>query len=169
MRTLLALVFGFIATACWAGSSYLCGSNEQVVFGCTAGDKMISVCASQTFNSTTGYVQYRYGTKSKIELEYPTIKVPPHGYFWFSQTMYSGGGAARIRFVNRGYQYAVFDSTVRTGFGDGPNKPDFSAGVEIKTPKKGKRTRQCTGADGGIAESAYENFDQEEFDDRYDP
>ena len=167
LKLLITAIFLF-PVLCRAESNYLCRSDEQVVFGCKAGAKMISVCASVPFTPTSGYVQYRFGTLSKLELEYPEKQEPPKDHFWLSTAMYSGGGEARIRFQNQGYQYTVFDRTVRTGFGGGPNNPKFSAGVGVIAQGQKNKTKGCSD-NGSVRSVAYENLDREDFDDDYNP
>ena len=146
-----------------ADSSYLCHADEQVLFGCQAGSKMISICASAKLTPGSGYVQYRFGTPSSIELKYPDEPQPPHGLFWASQATYSGGGETSIRFVNHDVKYMVFDGMVRTEFDGGPNSPKFSAGVSIRIKGQKDRTKVCTD-DGGVRGDAYQSLDQEDFD-----
>jgi hypothetical protein len=171
MRIPFFVLSALLPVVCAAASSYLCKSNEQVIFGCMAGKKMISVCASPLFTPTTGYLQYRFGTPSKLELEYPEKPEPPKGHFWFSSTGYAGGGEARIRFVNQGSQYTVFARTVRTGFGsDGKHYPAFSAGVGIKARGQKDTTRLCTSDDGTIDATAYDHPEMmEQFNSDYAP
>lgn len=94
LKGVCILTMGAIALDAFAGTpeqSYLCKAQETLLFGCNAVSKMISVCASQGFSATTGYVQYRFGTPGNIELSYPEKLSPPNGHFWFSSTGYSGG------------------------------------------------------------------------------
>src|SRR5688500_5940508 len=51
----------------------LCAKTERVIFACVLRRpaKIVSVCASKDLTRDTGYVQYRFGSPAKIELEYP--------------------------------------------------------------------------------------------------
>jgi len=99
----------------------------------------------------------------KVELNYPETPQPAQGHFHFSRTAYSGGGAIHIRFTNSGYEYILFDSTIRTGFGSGPNNPEFSAGVI--TRYRGKTSIRKCSDDASISSEALEAIPAEEFED----
>ncbi|KPF67920.1 hypothetical protein IP84_11765 [beta proteobacterium AAP99] len=58
--------------------------------------------------------------------------------------MYSGGGEARIRFRNADTDYILFDATNRTGFGGGPNNPQFTAGIATRVDGKLTSLRKCS-------------------------
>jgi hypothetical protein len=46
----------------------LCNNNEYVVFSFnTKNNKTASLCISKTISATSGYLLYRFGTKTKIE------------------------------------------------------------------------------------------------------
>jgi hypothetical protein len=160
-----------------AAPRYLCQSNEKVVFGCTAGDKMLSLRASPKFTSTSGYMQYRFGTPTKIELTYPEARKPPKGYFWHSSTLYSGGFDERVRFKNQGVQYLIFDRMIRTGFDEAGNNPEMTSGVLLRIPGKQDTVRLCTGNDNeaqpndgfllGESTRLDDLLDNEEFDYNY--
>ncbi len=173
LKGVCILTMGAIALDAFAGTSqpsYLCKAQETLLFGCDSGPKMISVCASQGFSATTGYVQYRFGTPGNIELSYPEKLSPPNGHFWLSSTGYSGGGEAHLRFVNHGVTYAVFDRMVRTNFTPGePNDPDMSEGIVVRPQGKKATTRLCTHSEGGIRAQAYTTIEREDFDDNLVP
>jgi len=161
---------GFDALAGTSEQRYLCKAQETLLFGCDSGPKMISICASQGFSATTGYVQYRFGTPDKIELTYPETPSPPKGHFWLSSTSYSGGGEAHLRFTNHGVTYAVFDRMVRTNFTPGePNDPEMSEGIVVRPQGKKATRRLCTSSEGGIRQQAYTTLEREDFDDNLVP
>jgi hypothetical protein len=146
-------------------SRYLCKPEETVVFGCDSGGKMISVCGSPGFTGTTGYLQYRFGTPSKIELAYPETPAAAKGRFWFSHTDYSGGDEAHLRFVSNGVVYAVFDRMIRTNFIPGqPNNPAMSEGVAVRLPGKKATARLCRKSAGDLSDLSSTDIDQEDFD-----
>ncbi len=107
----------------------LCHADETVLFQCTIKSKQAVLCASGASKGDAGKLQYRYGTEKKIELSYPDTPQPAAGTFFRSETAYSGGGEERIRFKSGDYDYFLFQRTVRTGFGNGPNNPEFSGGI----------------------------------------
>ena len=153
-------------TANAAEPTYLCRADERLVFGCSFKNKKIaSVCASPELSLNSGYLQYRYGTTKKIELEYPSKQEPPQGKFFFSHVMYSGGGASRIRFKIDNHEYFVFDGMTRTNFKPGePNNPESTAGVITRAKGKAGATRYCV-TDASIRAIAYEQIPKEEYDD----
>lgn len=107
--------------------------------------KTISVCASAIFGPDSGHVQYRYGTQKNIELQYPAALLPPKGHFWFSKKFYVGGDETRLRFVNSGVQYEIFESHIKTGWDtDGHITQDFTSGVFVSRPKRAPKAIQCT-------------------------
>ena len=107
--------------------------------------------------------QYRFGTPSRLELQFPDMLRPAKDHFWFSSTAYSGGGAAHIRFANAGYEYVLFDSVVRTGFGKREgNNPKFDAGLLILHQKKTVSLRHCTN-DASIQAVAHDQIPPEEY------
>ena len=61
----------------------LCADDEEILFSCQirGRKKTLSVCGTKEITKTTGYIQYRYGTKSKVELRYPDSLKPPFGLF----------------------------------------------------------------------------------------
>ncbi|MFL9923202.1 hypothetical protein PQR62_02920 [Herbaspirillum lusitanum] len=142
----------------------LCLPGEKPLFQCSTKGKLLSLCASRDFSEKGGTLQYRFGTQKKIELQYPDTPQPAAGHFFFSSTGYSGGGEAHIRFKNGDVEYTLFDRTIRTGFGKGPNNPQFSSGVVVRD-KNGKASSRSCGNDASIMSTAYEALPQEEFQD----
>lgn len=139
---LLSSTFASLAHAA-APEKSLCHADETVLFQCTVKGKQASLCASGATKTDAGKLQYRYGADKKIELSYPDTPQPAQGKFFRSATGYSGGGEDRIRFRNGDYDYFLFERTVRTGFGNGPNNPEFSGGI-ITRRGKTVTTRLCT-------------------------
>ncbi|MEX8519743.1 MAG: hypothetical protein AB3X44_14625 [Leptothrix sp. (in: b-proteobacteria)] len=167
MRPFIVLVAALCSPSIYSKDVSLCTAQEQVLFTCMVKSKTISVCGSHGFNSESGYVQYRYGTQKKIELQYPSLVTPPKGHFWFSSTPYAGGGESRLRFINSGAQYEVFDRTIRTGFGkDGLHYPESTAGVIVFDPGHAYKEILCT-TDGTLSSELHGKIETEEFrDDR---
>ncbi|MBP0599910.1 hypothetical protein J8I26_17505 [Herbaspirillum sp. LeCh32-8] len=149
-----------------AAAPGLCQPGEQEIFSCTTkARKIASLCASPDFSVKGGTLQYRFGTAAKTELQYPDTPQPAVGKFFFSSTMYSGGGEAHIRFTNGGYDYILFDRTVRTNFKGPTNDPAFSAGVVVRSLSGGRAsTRSCTN-DASIRAAAYDALPREDFKD----
>jgi hypothetical protein len=75
----LAIIALSLATTASAADT-LCTSEENVIFTCTAGLKIASVCASKDLSPTKGYLQSRYGKVNKVDFLAPKIKkgLPPN-------------------------------------------------------------------------------------------
>jgi hypothetical protein len=58
-----------------------CSNTEKVVFSCSFGKKMVSICASSDLSASAGYMQYRFGAKDIVELQYPQTQIHPRGKF----------------------------------------------------------------------------------------
>jgi hypothetical protein len=162
----LAFASAFTLPAAAASPSYLCKAGEHVVFACQVGKKMVSVCASPGVTRDSGYVQYRFGTPTHVELTFPPKLQPPGDTFHISSTGYSGGGAQMLRFANGEYEYILFERTVRTNFTPGEtNDPVFSDGVLVRHKGKRTATLPCDGVSTGIHGPEGEVFLSEEFND----
>ena len=109
----------------------LCEAGETSFFSCEIGAKRVSVCGGGS-----GAV-YRYGTPGKVELTSRSLT--------FANRAYSGGGESQITAKNNDYTYTVYDSTVRTAFGDGGNDPEFSSGLAISRGGRVISTKLCKG------------------------
>jgi hypothetical protein len=92
-----------------SSESSLCTPRELVVFSCTARGKTVSLCRSSDLTQESGYMQYRFGSRSKkVELEYPDKEAHP------SKTFVAGndGGAKwsvdYLKFSKEEFEYLVF-------------------------------------------------------------
>jgi len=106
-----------------------CKSGESVVFSCNNGARIASLCALAGISSTGGSMQYRAGPPGNVDFAYPRRPgLASHDYRGAS-LMFSGGGGAVMRFVNRGYEYSVFSAVGKWG----PNgEPRDKAGVVVR-------------------------------------
>jgi hypothetical protein len=146
----------------------LCKGREAVVFNCLYKQKIASLCASPDFSKESGQVKYRFGTTSKVELEYPRGANDSRDHFWFSSTGYSGGSESHIRFVSGRFTYLLYDKMIRTGFPgdpgnpDGTNNPAMSGGVIVL--KNGvKASRISCRNNASISSVAYQSIEREDF------
>jgi hypothetical protein len=106
----------FLPSPVLAASAYtLCHPNEIVVLSCATGTHFLSICASPNLSKDASYLQYRYGSKDKLELVYPATPQPPAGLFVPFQQMYSGGGGTFLQFKNNNYTYTVFSALGKWG------------------------------------------------------
>lgn len=165
MKHFFSLIFILIfstPTLAKEESKYLCRNNEQVVFGCNINKKIVSLCTSLPLNKSSGYIQYRFGTPNKIEMEYPSNLVGTKDLFKHSIAAFSGGAEGRIRFQNKDYEYIIFDSMQRTNFkADEPNYPAFDSGLFIRHNGKTISLLHCNDKESSIR-TGYE-FIEEDF------
>jgi hypothetical protein len=127
----------------------LCQTKENVIFSCSTGKKLISVCSSKNLSPTAGYVQYRFGTKEKPELTFPEPQTHPISFSTGGTLMYSGGGGAYMRFNKGTYSYVVY-----SGIGKGWDKQ----GVVIE--KNGKLLSNIICKDVSIENIGAEFFEK---------
>jgi len=80
----------------------MCAKNEEVVFGCAQGAKLISLCATATPNGPTK-LRYVYGAKGKPELE-----ITDPAAFSAGITGLSGGGIDFVRVKTADFAYVVY-------------------------------------------------------------
>lgn len=126
----------------------LCKPSERVVFTCPLNQKTVSVCASDSFAGDESYVQYRFGSRGKVEAAIPSDPAPfrAAAVAWQHST-----GAARdasyLRFTQGGYRYYVYSASTL-----GVNAPvtddgirSEPAGVVVMKGKERVFARQCSG------------------------
>jgi hypothetical protein len=107
-----------------------CNEQEQIIFSCSLGKNIVSVCGSKNISQNSGYLQYRFGQKNAPELIFPASTEPSHHVDIQARTlMFSGGGGAYLRFINGQYHYVIY-----TAIGKGWGTKD---GVSVE--KDGKR------------------------------
>jgi hypothetical protein len=87
----------------------LCSFTEKSYFDCaTKNGKQVSVCGSKDLSKSAGYLQYRFGTLKKVELEFPVEKKDSakkffHTHYFRYQTDYTN-----LNFSNSGVEYSIF-------------------------------------------------------------
>lgn len=110
-------------------ASCLCDKNEERFFSCqTAQHKSISVCARPD-----GLIQYRFGTRDKVELRYPES---PSETLRYANYMRFQTENYEVSFDSAGATYSVFDYT---------EGREHSAGVRILKADGKEVTVSCTG------------------------
>lgn len=91
-----------------------CATDEQVVFSCSTGEKVVSVCASNAG------VQYRFGPLGAPEISYPEAKPTMYdGMVYRGELSFAGGDAGYVRFINNDYEYVVYSGEGRGWSQDG--------------------------------------------------
>lgn len=115
--TCLGGLFALTALPVWAAES-LCDAQEQVIFSCSLGKKMVSVCASNDFSASKGYLQYRFGQKGALEMAFPELadSALASQFVQARTLMFSGGGGGYLRFINGQHHYIVY-TAIGKGWG----------------------------------------------------
>lgn len=89
----------------------LCTPAESTYFTCSTGIKIISMCASQDLSSTSGTLQYRFGTPDgKVELAFPSVPSHPSKAFKAYLSWFPKGGVSAIGFDIGKFSYSVFET-----------------------------------------------------------
>ncbi len=105
---------GFAQTSSPVSSPSLCHSGEQIYLSCTVekGAKQLALCGRGDDSRATpdNYLQYRYGTKNRIELLYPVVRSESIAKFE-QHTIYqktARTSAYEIHFRNGQFEYVVY-------------------------------------------------------------
>jgi hypothetical protein len=106
-----------ISLPAWAQETH-CQAQEQIIFSCSFGKKIVSVCASSDFSVSNGYMQYRFGPRGALELVFPALtETADSARFIQARTMmFAGGGGGYLRFINGNYHYIVY-TAIGKGWG----------------------------------------------------
>jgi hypothetical protein len=114
----------------------LCAKTERVIFACVLRRpaKIVSVCASKDLTRNTGYMQYRFGSLAKIELEYPKDRTGTQQKFEYTHYMRALVDLNEINFSVDGVDYSVVDDY------NAEEKPSQSLeGITINWPGTSKK------------------------------
>lgn len=135
------IAYGCLSILCalpaFAAPPTLCQADEDNIFNCHAGKKVISVCASKDASADHGYLQYRFGAPGKVELTVPNERsVHPARTAAAGTLMFSGGGGGYLRFKAGDFDYVVY-----TAIGKGWGEKD---GVAVEQNGKRRGHVSCT-------------------------
>jgi len=134
MKKYIFILTFLIPATFWA--QYLL-PNEEVVFSFDAknGKKL-----SLVKDKANQYIQYRFGTKTKVEMQFPAERTKESWKKFHYNSYMRGGGKDNaameihnLLFKNNGYEYVIFRAYHSEG-------NDYSAGIIIKDIK-GKESR----------------------------
>jgi hypothetical protein len=114
VRWLPALLAALLAApaAHAAGAQGLCRADETCYFSCQirGSAKLLSLCGKDLGEPRgSGYLQYRFGRRSRPELVFPGETEGSAAVFLFSDYMRAGVSRSEVRFVSAGAEYTVFD------------------------------------------------------------
>lgn len=133
----LALLCTAASAAATSVAATLCRAGETVVFDCPiAHGKRASACASAALTAAAGTLQFRLGSLSKAELQWPAA--PAENWrdrVKAGQVMYAGGGGAYLRFAAPPLEYVVYSALGR-GWG-------HKAGVMVLQDGQPKSVLRC--------------------------
>jgi hypothetical protein len=88
----------------------LCVAKEQIIWTCTTTkNKIASVCASKNLTAEKGYVQYRFGSIGKVELELPKSQTGSQKFFKYSRYTRPLVTMLSLTFENNGFNYEIHD------------------------------------------------------------
>ena len=113
----------------------LCSKTEKILFSCLVKPnyKIVSLCASTQLTKIEGYLQYRFGTPAKVELEYPKQRADSQKAFEYNHYFRAQVDLTEISFSIDGYDYTLFDNY------NGEEKPAISEeGVTVTRPNSQK-------------------------------
>lgn len=104
----IAVLFCMLPAAAQAATPTHCLPEEQVIFSCSVGKKVVSMCATRALDPESGTAQYRFGAVGRIELKIPAQPQHPKT---FSQLGVMRGWAwddTHLRVVNGEYAYTLY-------------------------------------------------------------
>lgn len=131
--------------------STLCTRDETVMFSCSAGHLVVSVCMLTSNEHDSLHMEYRAGRLNRApELVVPQDASTAPKYFRYGNESRSvkgtiDGRIANLQFENRGTKYTIF------GFKH-PFEKDY-AGIQVSAPQERTKRLSCRTA------SIVENFD----------
>lgn len=100
----------------------LCKTGERVVFSCTAGKKMVSLCAIGQLQQDGGRLIYRFGRDADhLELEHGANSNPAKSSYTFDYESWAKGASRTITFERGEFKYIVNHAAGVFGVDGGPN------------------------------------------------
>ncbi|WP_153228318.1 hypothetical protein [Achromobacter xylosoxidans] len=106
---IVALLLYVLPAAAQAATSTHCLPEEQVIFSCSVGKKVVSICASDTLGRASGTAQYRFGALGKVELKIPAEPQHPTVFSRLGVMRGPAWADTHIRVVNGEYVYTVYE------------------------------------------------------------
>jgi len=95
-----------------------CTPAETIVFACSTGAKLVSVCGSKDASPTKGYLQYRFGkpdSTEPLEITIPAVWTIPSKAASGDSEAFAGGGGAWLRFRKGPFGYVVYSGIGKWG------------------------------------------------------
>jgi hypothetical protein len=138
-----------------ASAAGLCSAGEATVFSCELKEnhKFVSLCSSRDLTDKNGFIQYRYGTKEKIELIFPKDLVNSRAQFGYDEYSRPDLSTFVVGFNNGGYRYEISETT-EGGSDDGTTTRTLLVSSEVN-----KRGAKFTCLDNRSTESNISTLD----------
>ena len=130
------------AGALAADPATLCQASETVVFQCSPGRKLLSICATPGRPGAS----YRYGAPGAPELVLPDPAAPDATALSANTLTFAGGGGAFLRFRRADYTYTVY-SAVGRGWGEKAGVVVAKAGARVAALRCRGEVRSVLGPD----------------------
>lgn len=108
MKKVLSIVLLSLASNSYAES--LCSSQEETVFSCDTKTESISICALTNDRIQAQRIRYLFGTKRKIELNYPKRNDKSSKQHFASNYTYGPGFNSYISFRIGAFKYFVYSN-----------------------------------------------------------
>lgn len=138
-----------------AHAAGLCRPNEATVFNCDIKEskKIVSICASNDLASDRGYIQYRYGTPNKIDLEFPKDLKNSRSEFGYDEYSRPDLSTFVVGFKNGSYRYEISETT------EGGEEGITTRSLLVSS-EKGSRGAKLTCLDNAHVVSSISTLDQ---------
>jgi hypothetical protein len=118
---------------------------ETIVFACSTGAKLVSVCASKDVSPAAGYLQYRFGkpgSRDPFETTIPAVWTNPSKAASGKSEPFAGGGGAWLRFFKGHFAYVVYSGIGKWGAHGETREKE---GVVVERDGKTVASLPCTG------------------------
>jgi len=114
--------------------------EEQVIFSCSVGKKVVSMCVSDSLGPASGTAQYRFGALGKIELKIPAQPQHPTTFSRLGVMRGPAWADTHIRVANGEYAYTVYEGEGKGWQRSGvlvTKKDQTLANLSCVSPKQG--------------------------------
>ncbi len=136
--TVFALV-ALVSTAVAAKPAVThCSADEQTLFSCQLKNKKtVSLCASDDFSATSGYLQYRFGKVGKVELALPKDKSDMPAELRLTQSLSDSAEYNDLTFSNGSFIYNLTSfRQLKVKNADGTPTPKSSDTLSVRDDRK---------------------------------
>lgn|GEM_PF-2202960 len=138
--SIVAVLLCAMPAAAQAATSTHCMPEEQVIFSCSVGKKVVSMCVSDSLGPASGTAQYRFGALGKIELKIPAQPQHPTTFSRLGVMRGPAWADTHIRVANGEYAYTVYEGEGKGWQRSGvlvTKKDQTLANLSCVSPKQG--------------------------------